>query len=76
MQILVPKLEEININFKIEYYQKDQKTIVTTKYGKEIFDIKDTDNKLSLNIIENFVEDIEYKQIDEDYLNQLVFTIK
>ena len=76
LQILLPELKETNINFKIEHYQNDNKTVITTDYGKEVFDINNTDNKLSLDIINSFVENMEYKETDGEYKNQLVLTVK
>ena len=76
MQILLPELKQTNINFKIEHYQNDNKTIITTDYGNEVFDINNTDNKLSLSIIKGLVESMEYQEIDTEYKNRLVLSLK
>ncbi len=75
--ILLPEPGELNINFNIEYYQSNSELKMSVSYGGERFDITDTQNKLSLSIIEGFVNSMNYTCIDDQELrNKLVLEIK
>ena len=76
IEILLKQLKDININFMIEYSKHDDDLKATIKYGKELFNINDSDNDISLSIIRGFTNSIEYKTIDGEYLNQIILDIK
>lgn len=59
-----------DINFEIEYAPKEDNLFTTVRYGKDKFDIRESDNKLSLSIIEGFSKSIRYREEpDEQYYN-------
>ena len=74
--ILLPEPGELNINFNIEYYQSNGELKMTVLYGGDRFDIHDTKNKLSLSIIEGFVNSMKYDYTDQELANRLVMEIK
>lgn len=59
-QILLPKLDDPFIRIKTEYSLKDEACQITITYKGKAFDVNDTDNKLSLNMIKNTVKDLQY----------------
>ena len=62
-QILLPHFDEPRIHVTVEYSEQDQHSIVTVAYGGEPFDIKETDNDLSLSILKNMAGGIRYDYI-------------
>ena len=44
----------------MEYSEQDKHSLVTVAYGGEPFDIRETDNELSLSVLENMAGDIRY----------------
>ena len=75
-QILIPEMKNVDILFNVEYMPKNDHLMINVKYGDKKFDIEETDNKLSLSLIKGLVESIEYKQIDDNYVNEIVLTVK
>ncbi|SEA48345.1 polar amino acid transport system ATP-binding protein [Oribacterium sp. KHPX15] len=59
-QILLPRYPDPDIHVAVEYSMQDDSTEITFTYGGEKFDIRDTDNELSLSMVENSSEKIEY----------------
>ncbi len=59
-QILLPEYTRPDILVAVEHSAQDDSTEITFSYCGEKFDIRDTDNKLSLSMIENTAEKIEY----------------
>lgn len=59
-QILLPKYPKPDIHVTVEHSMQDGGTEITICYSGERFDLRDTDNKLSLSMIENTAEKIEY----------------
>ena len=59
-QILFSKFKKPFIRIKAEYSMQDESCTVTINYKGEKFDINDTDNVLSLKIIQNLSESLEY----------------
>jgi polar amino acid transport system ATP-binding protein len=59
-QILLPRYPDPDIHVAVEYSMQDDSTEITFTYGGEKFDIRDTDNELSLSMVENSAEKIEY----------------
>ena len=59
-QILFPSLDKPYIRVKIEYSMQDQSSNITVGYSGKKFDIKDTDNDLSLTIIKKMTDKLEY----------------
>lgn len=59
-QILLPKIEKPHIHVVVEYSVKDGSTNISISYSGEAFDIRDSDNELSLKMIESAAEETEY----------------
>lgn len=59
-QILLPKYPKPDIRVTVEYSMQDNSTEITFNYGGEKFDIRDTNNDLSLSMIENTAAKIDY----------------
>lgn len=64
-QILLPKLENPHIRVKAEYSMEDQSCKVSISYPGDSFDIRETDNELSLVMIQKIAGEIQYIY-DED----------
>ena len=78
MQIILPKLED---NFKfyvaIEYSADDENVNMQIKYTGEIFNPLESDNELSLKLLEGITESIVHnKNDDNEYTNVLMVDIK
>ena len=75
-QILIPEIGDVNISFNVEYLPDDQRLVINVKYGDDRFDIENTKNKMSLNLIKGLVESMEYRQIDGDFTNEIIMKVK
>ena len=59
-QILIPEGNRLPIKLTVEYSEQDERCTITVSYAGDKFDIRHTDNTLSLTMIENSAEEIEY----------------
>ncbi len=59
-QILLPRMPQPHIHILIEYAAQEQTTAVTATYGGERFDPNDTDNALSLLVLQGAAQEIRY----------------
>ena len=76
-QILLPKYPDPDIHVTVEYSMQDGSTEITLRYSGEKFDIRDTDNELSLSMIENSAEKIEYSYREgEERANEVKIWVK
>lgn len=64
-QILLPRFEKPQIRLRVESSPKEGRCEVYVSYPGSRFDIRDTENELSLKIIEKTVDEISYSY-DED----------
>ena len=77
IEILFPYLDEIDIHCEIEYDPINDNLFIVFNYGKDKFDIRDSENKLSLSIIEGFSKSIRYKENPKDkYYNTVSIRVK
>lgn len=60
-QILLPKYEDPDIGIKLEYSLQNGEALLTVEYAGDRFDIADTDNTLSLKLLESSATDISYE---------------
>ena len=60
-QILFPRLGEPHIHVTVEYSAQEGTVVVTATYGGERFDPNDTDNELSLAVLNSAAEEIDYR---------------
>ena len=68
--ILLGKLEDYKVNFKVIYSQKEDKAEVDVLYGNEVYNVLHEDS-IPLKIIKGISSDLVYVQLDEDYKNKL-----
>ena len=59
-QILIPHYDMPDINVSVEYSMQDEKCHISVSYAGESFDIRNTDNELSLSMLENTAEELSY----------------
>ncbi len=76
-QILLPSLKNPKICFSVEYDQNKSTATAYAEYNGEPFDIRNSDNILSVRILKSNAESIEYEQIsDGEYSNKVTLIIK
>ena len=76
-ELLFPYLDEIDIHCEIEYDPKKDNLFIVFNYGKDKYDIRDSENQLSLSIIEGFSKSIRYKENPNDkYYNTVSIRVK
>ena len=76
-EILFPYLDEIDIHCEIEYDPKNDNLFAVFNYGKDRYDIRDSENRLSLSIIEGCSKSIRYKENANDkYYNTVSIRVK
>lgn len=61
-QILLPHLPEPLIKWTAEYSPSEERIMVWLEYNGPPFDIRESDNKLSLKLIQGVAEILEYEQ--------------
>ncbi len=59
-QILLPRMAQPRIRAVIEHSAQEGETTVTVYYGGERFDVRDTENTLSLKVLQSAAEEIAY----------------
>ena len=76
-QILLPHYEDPEICVTVEYSVQEEKCHISVSYAGELFDIKKSDNELSLSMLENTAEEIVYScDKDAEMPNRLEIRIK
>lgn len=60
-QILLPRLKEPKIRWRLEYSVKSEQAMIWLEYNGEPFDIRQSDNDLSLKLIRGLAEIAEYE---------------
>ena len=78
MQILLPQLErDFTLVATTSYAQKEDQVVMQIRYSGMVVDLAAADNVLSMKLVENAAEHIEYLAIQEGALtNQITVTIK
>ena len=76
VQIILPEFcNEFKLTTALEYSQEEETLTMFIKYSGKKFDVRESDNLLSLRLAENASESIEYEEINEDGFTNLV-TVK
>ena len=76
VQIILPELSgEFQLSVALEYSQDEETLSMLIKYDGKRFDVRESDNMLSLKLAENASQSIEYTEISEDGFTNLV-TVK
>ena len=74
VQILLPELSnEFKLSVALEYSQDEEMLSMFIKYDGKHFNIKESNNSLSLKLAENASQSIEYKEINDDGFTNLIF---
>ena len=76
VQIILPELTDaFKLSVALEYSQDEETLTMLMKYDGKHFDVRESDNILSLKLAQNASQSIDYAQCDEDGFTNLV-TIK
>ncbi|MBP5201089.1 MAG: amino acid ABC transporter ATP-binding protein, partial [Schwartzia sp.] len=76
-QLLLPRLPEPpQVVWTVEYDPKKDIAAVSVRYNGEPFDVMDSDNELSLQIVRGCAENFRYEREDGDLANRLCLTVK
>jgi len=76
-QILLPRYDEPQIHFSVEYDEVENCATVTVRYGGACFDPRETDNTIAISIVEKLSERMEYKVEENAELpNRVEFCIR
>ena len=78
VQILLPTFSDaFKLSVALEYSQEEETLTMHIKYDGAAFDVRESDNILSLKLAENASQSIEYAMINEDgYTNLVTVKIK
>ncbi len=75
-QILLPVLDDPHILFSIIYKKPEDAAVVDVKYNGKPLDPRETENVLSLKLLDNAADEIEYKSTpDAEYTNNVKLTL-
>ncbi len=76
-QILIPRIHSPIILFSSEYRDSENRMSVTVEYNGDFFDPRDSDNKISLSILNNSITNVVHFRPDNDlFTNLLTFDLK
>ncbi len=76
LQILMPALDEPEINFVLEYNEEKKKVYINVLYNGELFDPRESDNKIALSLLQANAVIEGYTSIDESpYTNKISLTV-
>ena len=76
VQIILPELaDEFMLSVALEYSQEEETLTMVLKYSGKCFDVRESDNLLSLKLAQNASHSIDYAQVKEEPFTNLV-TVK
>ena len=76
VQIILPELAgDFKLSVALEYSQNEETLTMVLKYDGKHFDVRESDNILSLKLAQNASHSIDYAQVNEDGFTNLV-TVK
>jgi len=76
-QLIMPKLKDPKMEFTVEYNEATERASVILVYNGDHYDPRQSDNTLSLDILNRRVESMEYEEIESDgYTNRLTMQIR
>ena len=78
VQIILPELpDDFKMSVAVEYSEEEETLTMLIKYDGKSFDVRDTDNFLSLKLAENASQSIDYAQtVDGEFTNLVTAKIK
>ncbi len=74
--ILMHRLDEYNVNFKVIYSQKENEVEIQALYGGEPFNVMEGNDDLSARMIRGFSSSISYENTDGEYANSLLIKVE
>lgn len=74
-QILLPVLDDPDIEFIVEYSEKNGTVTITALYGGNRFDPAETENELAYQILKGITNSIKYEYISGEYKNRISIEI-
>ncbi len=76
-EIILPVLDNPKLKVIIEYSRKDNEVMMNMRYNGKHFNPSDSDNELSMRIIQNSIKTITHTTIEDgDYTNNVTITFK
>ena len=76
VQIILPQFADaFKLSVALEYSQEEETLSMLLKYDGKPFDVRETDNLLSLKLAQNAAQSIAYTEVNEDGFTNLV-TVK
>ena len=73
--ILLNRLDDYKVDFKVIYSQKDNEVEIQVLYGKEAFNVLEDEDDLSVRIIKGFSSSISYEKGQGEYANGLFIRV-
>ena len=74
--ILIKRLNEYRVNFKVIYSQKENEVEIQALYGKEAFNAMEENEDLSVKIIKGFSSSVRYEKTEGEYANRLLIKVE
>ena len=71
-QILFPRADIFPIRICVEYSEEERQTLITFFYGGQRFDINETKNELSLDMLNTTADEITYRYMEKEELPNCV----
>lgn len=76
-QILLPRIKEPRITWRLEYSVKSEQATIQLEYNGEAFDIRKSDNVLSLKLIRGLADIVEYEAGEgADGIHRLLLAVR
>lgn len=77
LQILLPRLAEPRIRWTAEYAPAGERIMVRLEYNGPLFDIRESDNALSLKLIQSIADIMEFVQGEDEALpNRVLLNVR
>lgn len=74
--ILLNRLDDYKVNFKVVYSQKDNDIGIQVLYGNKPFNALEDEDDLSVKIIRGFSSSIVYEKCEGEYANRLLIKVE
>lgn len=77
IQILLPRLKSPKIRWRAEYSEKSEQVMIHLEYNGAPFDIRQSDNALSLKFVQGLASLVEYEAREgEELVNRMLLTVR
>ena len=75
-ELILPELDKKNLHFSVEYDSEAERATAYVTYPGKPFDPMDSHNSISLSLVKNLSESIEYEYLEESSANSVTVRIK